>query len=73
MGIPDASARRGPRAVVFREQGIAWFDPRAGRWEASSVVQADGKGEIQLPAFPGNLEVAGTDWAAKLTLRKQAP
>jgi len=40
-------------------------------WQPASTVQADGQGQIQLPPFPGGLEVAGTDWAAKVKARME--
>ena len=35
----------------------------------SVSTQASSQGEIQLPLLPGGLEVADTDWAAKMMAR----
>jgi len=43
-----------------------WFDPRCGQWTKREQVVADAKGLITMPAFPGQLHSAQTDWAAKL-------
>jgi hypothetical protein len=48
---------------------FTWYDPRAGRWEASAELAADAQGTLQLPAFPGGEQVASTDWAAKIVAR----
>lgn len=45
---------------------LNWFDPRNGQWTNREQVVTDEKGMITLPAFPGKLDIAQTDWAAKL-------
>jgi hypothetical protein len=45
---------------------LNWFDPRNGQWTNREQVVTDAKGMISLPAFPGKLDIAQTDWAAKL-------
>ncbi|HSW50421.1 MAG TPA: DUF4038 domain-containing protein, partial [Bryobacteraceae bacterium] len=52
---------------------FAWYDPRTGKWNATETLRADARGEIHLPPFPGGLEVAGTDWAAKMKARLVVP
>jgi hypothetical protein len=52
---------------------FAWYDPRIGQWLPASTLQADTRGEIQLPPFPGGLEAADTDWAAKVKARIVVP
>ncbi len=51
--------------AVYR---FSWYDTRSGEWHTPVDVRADSKGTIQLPAFPGNTDVAATDWAAKIVL-----
>ena len=53
-----------------RSYRFTWFNPQSGEWQAAATLNADAKGDIQLPAFPGGADVAGTDWAAKITLLK---
>ena len=43
-----------------------WFDPRCGQWTNRTQLVADDKGILTMPAFPGRLDIAQTDWAAKL-------
>jgi hypothetical protein len=50
--------------------GFTWFNTQSGEWQASTNLQADAQGAIQLPPFPGGRDVADTDWAAKITTRK---
>jgi hypothetical protein len=60
------------RTVGWKANAVyefAWYEPTSGRWHAATALQADSRGEIQLPPFPGGLEIAGTDWAAKMTAR----
>jgi hypothetical protein len=52
---------------------FAWYDPRTGQWHQPTALKADGRGEIQLPPFPGEGEVASTDWAARLKVRFVVP
>ena len=49
---------------------FTWFHTQTGEWQAGATVQADSRGEIQLPPFPGGVEIADTDWAAKITAQK---
>ena len=51
---------------------FAWFNTQSGEWQAGATLRADANGEMQLPPFPGGLDVAGTDWAAKITAQKGA-
>jgi YVTN family beta-propeller protein len=51
---------------------FTWYDPRTGEWQPASDLTASAQGEIQLPAFPGGRDVAGTDWAAKIVARSSA-
>lgn len=51
---------------------FAWFNTQSGEWQAGAILRADANGELQLPAFPGGLDVADTDWAAKITAQKGA-
>jgi hypothetical protein len=48
---------------------FTWYDTYTGQWPPASILQASSQGEIQLPLFPGGLEVADTDWAAKMAAR----
>ena len=48
---------------------FTWFDPRTGEWGESVELQSDHAGTLQLPPFPGGLEAADTDWAAKIVTR----
>jgi hypothetical protein len=48
---------------------FTWFDPRSGKWGETIELVSDGRGSLQLPAFPGNETVASTDWAAKILAR----
>jgi len=43
-----------------------WFNPQTGEWHASQMLNADARGEVQLPPFPVGGEVATVDWAAKI-------
>jgi hypothetical protein len=45
---------------------FTWFDPRAGAWRESIELRADGAGTLRLPPFPGGIDTADTDWAAKI-------
>jgi hypothetical protein len=49
---------------------FTWFNTQTGEWQAGATLRADAKGEIQLPQFPGGVDVAETDWAAKMTAQK---
>lgn len=49
-----------------------WFDPRTGRWGEEVSLTADASGAFAAPAFPGGVERATLDWAAKVT-RLSAP
>jgi len=51
---------------------FAWFNTQSGEWQTGATLRADVNGELQLPSFPGRLDVADTDWAAKITARKGA-
>ena len=57
---PDAS-------YVFR-----WMDTQTGEWQPGITLRADAKGELQLPPFPGGLDIARTDWAARITAQMGA-
>jgi len=46
---------------------LIWYDPRAGAWGASVELKSDSQGVVALPAFPNGGDVAGSDWAAKIT------
>jgi hypothetical protein len=48
---------------------LTWYDPRAGAWRDSEDLTADARGVLQLPAFPGDGQVASTDWAARIVAR----
>ncbi len=52
------------------QYSFTWFDTQTGEWQAGVKLRADANGEIQLPPFPGGLDVADTDWAAKITSRE---
>lgn len=45
---------------------FTWYNPRTGEWLQSAILTANAKGEMQLPSFPGDIETADTDWAAKV-------
>ena len=47
-----------------------WYDPRSGEWQAATTLRADAEGVIQLPPFPGGMDAADSDWAAKITVEK---
>jgi hypothetical protein len=49
-----------------RMYSFAWYDTRTGEWRSDVPLQADSKGEIQVPLFPGGEETANTDWAARI-------
>ena len=49
---------------------FAWYHTQSGEWQPAMTLRADAKGEIALPPFPGGAEIAGTDWAAKITSQK---
>ena len=51
---------------------FAWFNTQSGEWQAGATLRGDANGELQLPPFPGGLDVADTDWAAKITAQKGA-
>ena len=51
---------------------FAWFNTQSGEWQTGATLRADANGEMQLPPFPGGLDVADTDWAAKITAQKGA-
>lgn len=51
---------------------FAWFNTQSGEWQTGAALRADANGEMQLPPFPGGLDVADTDWAAKITAQKGA-
>ena len=50
------------------EYRFTWYNPRTGEWQVSSTLTADERGEFELPRFPGNQDVAGADWAAKIII-----
>ena len=50
------------------EYRFTWYNPRTGEWQVSSTLTADERGEVELPRFPGNQDVAGADWAAKIII-----
>jgi len=45
---------------------FAWFNTQSGEWQTGATLRADANGEMQLPLFPGGLDIADTDWAAKI-------
>jgi hypothetical protein len=47
----------------------SWFDPRQGEWLEPIAMEADGAGRLVAPPFPGGLDAAETDWAAKLKMK----
>lgn len=47
-----------------------WFNTQTGEWQAGATLRADANGDIPLPPFPGGADVAGTDWAARMTAQK---
>jgi hypothetical protein len=47
---------------------LDWYDPRCGKWIPSVLCLADEKGSIKMPAFPGRLDIAQTDWAVRLKI-----
>ena len=68
----ENKARRG-RTTGWRPDSryrFIWFDPRAGEWQESVELRSDAAGTMQLPAFPGGQDEAGTDWAAKIMLNE---
>jgi hypothetical protein len=54
------------------EYTMSWFNTQTGEWQAGIALHADAQGAMQLPPFPGGQDVAGTDWAARITTRKRA-
>ncbi|MBN2369510.1 MAG: DUF4038 domain-containing protein [Vicinamibacteria bacterium] len=46
-----------------------FYDPRRGDWMAPIEIDADTNGLLTAPQFPGDNDVATTDWAAKLKPR----
>ena len=54
------------------EYTMSWFNTQTGEWQAGTTLHADAQGAMQLPPFPGGQDVAGTDWAARITARKGA-
>jgi hypothetical protein len=61
-----------PRATLSGCRGGApyharWFDPRSGRWSEAGTLTADGRGRVELPAFPDGGDRSRLDWAMKLT------
>ncbi len=62
-----------PKLHGFQPYGsyqLEWFDPGNGTWIGNVELSADQAGTIDLPAFPGGLKTAKTDWAAKLTINQ---
>jgi hypothetical protein len=49
---------------------FAWFHTQTGEWQPPVTLRADSRGELQFPPFPGGLDVADTDWAARITADK---
>jgi hypothetical protein len=45
---------------------FAWYNTRTGEWQAASTLVTDAGGELQLPPFPGGVDTAEADWAAKI-------
>jgi hypothetical protein len=52
------------------EYTVSWFHTQTGEWQAGITLRADAQGAMQLPPFPGGQDLAGTDWAARITARK---
>ena len=52
-----------------RTYSLRWYDPRLGEWLVPVQLKADAKGVIEMPLFPGQLDKAQTDWAAKLNIQ----
>jgi len=67
----ENEARRGA-AAGWRPNArytFTWYDPREGEWRDALELRADRTGTLALPPFPGGLDVADTDWAAKVIAR----
>jgi len=66
------------KAVAAKLTGFApntrylwrWFDPRTGLWSEATAAETDGRGGLQMPAFPSGGSVAREDVAAKITAAK---
>jgi hypothetical protein len=59
-----------PKLVGFKENtsyNFRWFNPRNGEWEESISIKADGKGMLEIPAFPDRKSPSSIDWAAKIS------
>jgi hypothetical protein len=52
------------------EYTMSWFNTQTGEWQSDITLRADAHGAMQFPPFPGGQDVAGTDWAARITARK---
>lgn len=44
----------------------SWYDPRTGQWGEDTLLTADADGTLAAPFFPGTVDHATQDWAAKL-------
>jgi hypothetical protein len=53
------------------EYTMSWFNTQTGEWQSDITLRADAHGAMQFPPFPGGQDVAGTDWAARITARKE--
>jgi len=51
-----------------RSYRLEWYDPRTGDWVGRQQVESEADGRLIMPVFPGMLDVAQTDWAAKITI-----
>ena len=45
---------------------VQWFDPRTGQWKKAILVKTDKDGILKMPSFPGEVQPAVADWAAKI-------
>lgn len=66
-GCPQSLVRG---ARVMSQYRAQWFDPRSGEWSdvGDGVLTASNIGEIQLPAFPSEM-----DWGLSLVYKGPAP
>ena len=51
---------------------LRWFNTQTGEWQAGATLRADANGGIATPAISRRVDVADTDWAAKITAQKGA-
>ena len=65
-GAARAVSRGWTPGAAYR---FAWYDPRRGSFVDSLDLAADPQGGLPLPPFPGNEDVASTDWAARIVAR----